>query len=115
VVDPLTGQFTALVSAANAPGFKLGSAHGAEFVADPAHQCKDASVQVNNDGFAFKTGGDRGSIGTNDDPSFGRQGNLTADTFSHLSADAPPKGIASMCTKTSHRSIARRSIYTPFT
>jgi hypothetical protein len=33
-VDPLTGQFTALVSAANAPGFKFGSAHGAEFVAD---------------------------------------------------------------------------------
>ena len=33
-VDPLTGQFTALVTAANAPGFQFGSAHGAEFVAD---------------------------------------------------------------------------------
>jgi hypothetical protein len=34
MVDPTTGQFTALVSAANAPGFKFGSAHGAEFVSD---------------------------------------------------------------------------------
>jgi hypothetical protein len=33
-VDPLTGQFTPLVTAANAPGFQFGSAHGAEFVAD---------------------------------------------------------------------------------
>jgi hypothetical protein len=36
-VDPTTGQFTALVTAANAPGFKFGSAHGAEFVADQNH------------------------------------------------------------------------------
>lgn len=94
-VDPLTGQFTALVSAANAPGFKFGSAHGAEFVADTgqaAHQGNDASVLVGNDGFVFATGGNRGSIGTNDDPSFGRQGTLLADMFSHLSADAPPAG-----------------------
>jgi hypothetical protein len=91
----LTGQFTALVSAANAPGFKFGSAHGAEFVADTgqaAHQGNDASVLVGNDGFVFATGGNRGSIGTNDDPSFGRQGTLRADMFSHLSADAPPAG-----------------------
>jgi hypothetical protein len=33
-VDPTTGQFTALVTAANAPGFTFGSAHGAAFVAD---------------------------------------------------------------------------------
>jgi hypothetical protein len=33
-VDPITGQFTPLVNAADAPGFKFGSAHGAEFVAD---------------------------------------------------------------------------------
>jgi hypothetical protein len=32
-VDPRTGQFTAIVTAANAPGFEFGSAHGAEFVA----------------------------------------------------------------------------------
>jgi hypothetical protein len=36
-VDPTTGQFTALVSAANAPGFQFGSAHGAAFVADTHH------------------------------------------------------------------------------
>jgi hypothetical protein len=33
-VDPLTGAFTPLVTAADAPGFKFGSAHGAAFVAD---------------------------------------------------------------------------------
>jgi hypothetical protein len=33
-VDPHTGIFTPLVDAANAPGFKFGSAHGAAFVAD---------------------------------------------------------------------------------
>jgi hypothetical protein len=33
-VDPKTGQFTALVDAANAPGFQFGSAHGAAFVPD---------------------------------------------------------------------------------
>jgi hypothetical protein len=33
-VDPTTGAFTALVSAATAPGFQFGSPHGAEFVAD---------------------------------------------------------------------------------
>jgi hypothetical protein len=33
-VDPKTGQFTALVTAADAPGFKFGSAHGAAFVPD---------------------------------------------------------------------------------
>ena len=33
-VDPKTGQFTALVNAANAPGFQFGSAHGAAFVPD---------------------------------------------------------------------------------
>jgi len=94
VVDPLTGQFTALVSAANAPGFKFGSAHDAEFVADPgqtAHQGNDASVEVSKDGFVFATGSSRGSISTNGDPSFARQG-LFADTFSHISADAPPAG-----------------------
>jgi hypothetical protein len=94
-VDPLTGQFTALVSAANAPGFKFGSAHGAEFVADPgqtAHQGNDASVEVSKDGFVFATGGSRGNIGTNGDPSFGPHGVPFADTFSHISADAPPAG-----------------------
>jgi hypothetical protein len=35
-VDPKTGAFTALVSAADAPGFTFGSAHGVEFVADHA-------------------------------------------------------------------------------
>jgi hypothetical protein len=88
----LTGQFTALVSAANAPGFKFGSAHGAEFVADrgrTAHQGNDASVQVSNDGFVFATGGSGGSISTDGDPSFGREGVLFADTFSHISAASP--------------------------
>jgi hypothetical protein len=33
-IDPHTGVFTALVDAANAPGFTFGSAHGASFVAD---------------------------------------------------------------------------------
>jgi hypothetical protein len=33
-VDPTTGHFTALITAANAPGFTFGSAHGASFVAD---------------------------------------------------------------------------------
>jgi hypothetical protein len=33
-VDPLTGQFTPLITAADAPGFMFGSAHGASFVAD---------------------------------------------------------------------------------
>jgi hypothetical protein len=33
-VDSTTGAFTALVSAANAPGFKFGSPHGVSFVAD---------------------------------------------------------------------------------
>jgi hypothetical protein len=33
-VDPITGQFTPLVNAADARGFKFGSEHGAEFVAD---------------------------------------------------------------------------------
>jgi hypothetical protein len=37
-VDPTTGQFTALVTAANAPGFQFGSAHGAAFVADQGHE-----------------------------------------------------------------------------
>ena len=95
VVDPLTGQFTALVSAANAPGFKFGSAHGAEFVADPgptAHQGNDTSVQVGKDGFVFSTGGNGGSTGNHDDLSFGRQGAPFADMFSHLSAGAPPAG-----------------------
>jgi hypothetical protein len=36
-VDPTTGQFTPLVTAANAPGFVFGSAHGATFVADGHH------------------------------------------------------------------------------
>src|SRR5260370_1279034 len=35
-VDPLTGQFPPLVTAANAPDFHFGSAHGAAFVADKA-------------------------------------------------------------------------------
>ncbi|SHH19443.1 hypothetical protein [Bradyrhizobium erythrophlei] len=95
VVDPLTGQFTALVSAANAPGFKFGSAHGAEFVADPgptAYQGNDASVQVGKDGFVFATGGNGGSTGNHDDLSFGRPGAPFADMFSHLSAAALPAG-----------------------
>jgi hypothetical protein len=33
-VDPSTGAFNALVSAASAPGFKFGAPHGVEFVAD---------------------------------------------------------------------------------
>ncbi|MDB5405289.1 MAG: hypothetical protein JWL84_201 [Rhodospirillales bacterium] len=33
-VDPTTGAFTPLVSAATAPGFQFGSPHGAEFVPD---------------------------------------------------------------------------------
>jgi hypothetical protein len=33
-VDPTTGKFTPLVSAANAPGHTFGSPHGVEFVAD---------------------------------------------------------------------------------
>jgi hypothetical protein len=34
-VDPATGVFTPLLSAANAPGMKFGSPHGIVFVADP--------------------------------------------------------------------------------
>jgi hypothetical protein len=45
-VDPKTGQFTALVSAANAPGFKFGSAHGAEFVAD--HNPEPTALEGNS-------------------------------------------------------------------
>src|SRR6516164_3834319 len=33
-IDPTTGAFTALVSAADAPGFVFGSPHGASFVPD---------------------------------------------------------------------------------
>jgi hypothetical protein len=62
-VDPHTGQFTALVSAANAPGFKFGSAHGVEFVADHnseqiAHHGDSNLVSVDTvkDGFVFANG-----------------------------------------------------------
>ena len=50
-VDPLTGQFTPLVTAADAPGFKFGSAHGATFVADqhapPVAHADHISVYAN--------------------------------------------------------------------
>src|ERR1700736_2061505 len=95
-VDPLTGQFTALVSAANAPGFKFGSAHGAEFVADPhseeaAHHGADASVLLDTvkDGFVFANGGRGGGLAANDDPHIVPQAASLADTLLHLSADVP--------------------------
>jgi hypothetical protein len=89
VVDPHTGQFTALVSAANAPGFKFGSAHGAEFVADHnseqiAHHGDGNLVSVDtvNDGFVFANGG-----GNPASDHIVPQGNSIADKASQLAAD----------------------------
>jgi hypothetical protein len=93
-VDPLTGKFTALVSAANAPGFKFGSAHGAEFVADhspeQAHHGDELSVSVDTarDGFVFANGAGRAGSATNDEH-IAPQGASLADTLTHLSADLP--------------------------
>src|SRR6202011_2522358 len=36
-IDPTTGIFTALVNAADAPGFSFGSPHGVAFVPDAGH------------------------------------------------------------------------------
>jgi hypothetical protein len=96
VVDPKTGEFTALVSAANAPGFKFGSAHGAEFVADhgsdtTAQHGENASVMVDTskDGFVFAGGG--GAAATaNHDPFSGSQASPFADAIARLSAEAMP-------------------------
>ncbi|SDO59245.1 hypothetical protein [Afipia sp. GAS231] len=99
VVDPLTGQFTALVSAANAPGFKFGSAHGAEFVADhnpgeAAHHGNDVSALVDTlkDGFVFANGAGGGSLTINNDPHIAPQGASLADALLHLSANLPNPG-----------------------
>jgi hypothetical protein len=89
VVDPLTGQFTALVSAANAPGFKFGSAHGAEFVAD--HNSEQianrgggnlVSVDTVNDGFVFANGAGNAAF-----DHIVPQGNSLGDKASQLAAD----------------------------
>jgi hypothetical protein len=65
-VDPTTGKFTALVSAADAPGFQFGSSHGAEFVADgnaaptplvdPNTHGISVLVDAANDSFVFHPG-----------------------------------------------------------
>jgi hypothetical protein len=95
-VDPNTGKFTALVSADNAPGFKFGSAHGAEFVADQssqpvAHQ-NGPSVSVNsgNDGFTFANSGNSAGNVINSDPHPAPQGNSPAQALSQLAAELPP-------------------------
>ncbi|SDK13081.1 MULTISPECIES: RidA family protein [Bradyrhizobium] len=85
-VDPHTGKFTALVSAANAPGFKFGSAHGVEFVAD--HN-PEALVDTVKDGFVFGNGGGAGSLTNNDDPHIAPQGASVADALLHLSSNVP--------------------------
>jgi hypothetical protein len=93
VVDPQTGQFTALVSAANAPGFKFGSAHGVEFVPDhnsePIGQHGNGNmVSVNvNDGFTFGNGGDAGGKAAFEPP-VAPQNTPLADTLSQLAAEA---------------------------
>ena len=88
-VDPHTGQFTALVSAANAPGFKFGSAHGVEFVAD--HNSEQianrgggnlVSVDTVNDGFVFGNG-----AGNTAFDHIVPQGNPLGDKASQLAAD----------------------------
>jgi hypothetical protein len=97
-VDPHTGNFTALVSAANAPGFQFGSAHGAEFVADanpegPGHHGDNVSVLVDTakDGFVFANGGG-GGFATNDVSHIAPQVASPAETLLHLSADVPNTG-----------------------
>jgi hypothetical protein len=54
-VDPTTGKFTPLVTAANAPGFTFGSAHGATFVPD-AHPDATPSHVAEIDVHAFHNG-----------------------------------------------------------
>ncbi len=92
VVDPQTGQFTALVSAANAPGFKFGSAHGVEFVADHnseqiAHHGDGNLVSVDtvNDGFVFANGAGNAASDhiVPQDNSFGDKASQLAADLSH--------------------------------
>jgi len=73
------------VSAANAPGFKFGSAHGAKFVAahnpeEATHHGTDVSVLVDTvkEDFTFTNGGRGGGLATNDDPHIAPQGALLA-------------------------------------
>lgn len=96
-VDPLTGQFTVLVTAADTPGFKFGSAHGAEFVADSpekiAHQGGEPSafVDTGKDGFVFAEGVRGGFAGSNEDLHIAPQTSLV-ETLAPLSADVPHAG-----------------------
>ncbi|MBV8920138.1 hypothetical protein [Bradyrhizobium sp.] len=95
-VDPKTGKFTVLVSAANAPGFKFGSAHGAEFVADQnseaGHHGDGAQAFVDNinDGFKFADAGNAGLIGNED--THAAQYNSLADALARLPADVHQAG-----------------------
>ena len=96
-VDPLTGQFTALVTAADAPGFKFGSAHGAAFVADGPQKIANqggepsAFVDTSKDGFVFAEGAKGGFAGSNEDLHVAPQTSLV-ETLARLSADAPHAG-----------------------
>ncbi|SIO63173.1 hypothetical protein SAMN05443247_09613 [Bradyrhizobium erythrophlei] len=92
-VDPKTGKFTVLVSANNAPGFKFGSAHGAEFVADQspapaAHQNgPSVSVAATHDGFVFSNSNNPGGTAVNSDPPMPAQPSSPADVFSQFVAE----------------------------
>jgi hypothetical protein len=92
-VDPLTGQFTPLVTAADAPGFKFGSAHGAAFVPDKDtppvahadHISVFASAPTNSSGpdSIALAGGDIWVAYTNGADSTGLSGHSTIVEYDH--------------------------------
>jgi hypothetical protein len=90
-VDPSTGASTALVSAADASGFKFGAAHGVAFVADPESEQTarhDDNPSIHVDG--VKDAGGRGG-------GLAAAGDVAADTslaaaVGNLSAHAHQPG-----------------------